>query len=287
MPCRYSSPSFLAMMVFALMPGALMAEDFPQFATHDPASEITVDHSAFGALLDAYTQQSDNGVVLVDYAAVSKADAKALGAYIGALAGTDPRRLDQDEAFAYWVNLYNAVTLKVILDNYPVASIREIKPGLLSFGPWKKDRVTVSGARLSLDNIEHDILRVHWDEPRIHYAVNCASIGCPNLSPTPWTGADLEARLDGAARDFINHPRGVSVEDGRITASSLFDWYRDDFGADDGAIIDHWRAYAEPALEEALEGKNEIDRYEYDWSLNEADTGDANEGTATSGANTN
>jgi hypothetical protein len=152
-----------------------------------------------------------------------------------------------------------------------VKSIRDIKSHPLDFkGPWNDTRLNVEGTDLTLDNIENLIVRPVFDDPRIHYALNCAAIGCPNLRESAFTGAGLNAALDTQSRRFINDPRGVKVTDGDVTASRIFLWYEVDYGADAADVLGHIRQYAEPDLLNALEGKTSIDRYEYDWSLNEA-----------------
>ena len=180
----------------------------------------------------------------------------------------DPTALNYNEAFAYWANLYNAVTIDVVLDHYPVKSILRIMSGLRP-GPWKRKLVTVNGERLSLDNIEHDILRVHFKDPRVHYAVNCASYGCPNLAEKAFTGGNLEEMLDAGARDYINHPRGVSIVDGRVTASSIYKWFQEDFGGSKTGVIEHMKLYASPELKAQLDDVFTINKFEYDWSLNQ------------------
>jgi len=247
------------------------AFDFPALAGADNASEATVDNAAWNVFLGRYLLRSPDGVVLVDYGAVSPADRAALNGYVAMLEATDPTALSSDEQLAYWLNFYNALTVKVILDNYPLASIRDIKDGPFDFkGPWNNKRVTVNGAALSLDDIEHEIIRRLYAEPRIHYGVNCASIGCPNLQPTAFAGATLDEALTQAARAFVNHPRGVSVDDGRVTVSSIFVWFREDFGDADAAVLNHIRQYADPDLVAALEGRARIDGHDYDWTLNDA-----------------
>jgi hypothetical protein len=127
----------------------------------------------------------------------------------------------------------------------------------------------VEGRRLTLDQIEHAILRREFDEPRIHYAINCASIGCPNLKASAWRADTLNADLDAAARAYINHSRGVSVAaNGRVSASSIYQWFSADFGGSDARVLAHIRHYAAPALRARLEGADDISRYAYDWSLN-------------------
>lgn len=245
--------------------------DFPVFASADETSALAVDNAAWNAFLERYVSRAADGVMLADYGAVTDADKAALKNYVALLEATDPRRLASDEQLAYWLNFYNALTVDVILDNYPLRSIRSIKDGPFDLkGPWNNKRVTVLGEALSLDDIEHLIIRPIYAEPRIHYGVNCASIGCPNLQKTAFTGATLDADLTRAAREFVNHPRGVRVEDGRVTVSSIYAWFREDFGDDDKAVLDHIRLYADADLAAALEGRTRINRNEYDWALNDA-----------------
>jgi hypothetical protein len=173
---------------------------------------------------------------------------------------------------AFWVNLYNALTVRTVLQHYPVAGIREIdiSPGLFADGPWGAELVEVEGVPLSLDDIEHRILRPIWRDPRIHYAVNCAALGCPNLQREPFAAARLDAQLDAAARAFVGHPRGVAIEDDELIVSSIYRWFSEDFGADDAAVIAHLRTYAPPDLARDLAGFTRIEDYAYDWNLNDA-----------------
>ena len=246
--------------------------EFPVFAQTDNASDIAVNNAAWNRFLDAYLSQNAEGVVLVDYAAVSDEDKAALKRYVAMLEGTDPTALSSDAQLAYWINFYNALTVDVILDHYPVASIRDIKSGPFDFkGPWNDKRVTVNGEALSLDDIEHNIIRPIYNEPRIHYGVNCASIGCPNLRAIAYEAATIDAALTEAAREYVNNPRGVQVDGDRVTASKIYAWFSEDFGENEADTLDHIRQYANPALLEALEGRTKINRYEYDWALNDAE----------------
>lgn len=153
--------------------------------------------TAYDSLLKRYVSPNPDGVNRVDYARWHKSadDRRALDTYVAQLSARNPSAMPRTEALAYWGNLYNAVTLKVILDRYPVSSIRDIKSSgnWLDFksyaGPWREQRVTVEGKKLSLDNIEHDIMRPTFKDPRVHYVVNCASFGCPNLMNRAWRAA--------------------------------------------------------------------------------------------------
>jgi len=228
-----------------------------------------VSHAAWAGFLGRYVRPGAGGVNMVDYAGVAPADKQALKGYIASLEAARPTAMTRDAAMAYWINLYNAKTVDVILDNYPVDSIRKIGGGFFSSGPWDDKVVTVEGRTLSLNDIEHGILRPIWNDPRIHYAVNCASIGCPNLMTRPFTSGALAGMLDQSARAYVNHPRGARVEGGRLTVSKIYDWYKVDFGNSDAGVIAHLRQYADGPLAAALGGVSSISGTEYDWDLNQ------------------
>jgi hypothetical protein len=242
------------------------------FSVNNPDATMTVDHSAWSKILKAYIVASPDGINRFAYGRVTPADKQALKAYLAMLQGMKVTALRPDEQRAFWINLYNALTIDVVLDHYPVKTIRDISlgGGIFAFGPWKKELVTVEGRKLSLDNIEHDILRKVWKDPRVHYAVNCASMSCPNLMGTAFTGAKLDEMLTQGARGYVNHKRGVNLSGGRLRLSSIYDWYRKDFGSSDAEVIAHVSTYAEPALKQQLADIKTINGYDYDWSLNEA-----------------
>jgi hypothetical protein len=260
--------------------GAVAAITVSQRAGHlmPQATAMQQTDAVYGELLGKYLSERADGVVLVDYAkwSASKGDVDSLKGYVLGLAALKPSQMRREEAFAYWANLYNAITLQVILENYPVKSIKDIKSTGTSlfdvkafFGPWRTKRVTVEGKELSLDDIEHSIMRPTFKDPRVHYAVNCASIGCPNLKRTPWSAETLEADLEAGAKAFVNHPRGVTANaDGSLTVSSIYTWFKEDFGGSDDGVIAHLRRYAGPELAETLKGSPRISGNEYDWSLN-------------------
>jgi hypothetical protein len=248
------------------------AEPLKRWERHDAASKQTVDHRAWGALLARYRVAGADGIARIRYATVTPADRAALEQYVARLEAADVDALARSEQFAYWVNLYNAATLRLVLERYPVKSVRDISLGgdLFETGPWGARLVTVKGERLSLDDIEHRILRPLWRDPRIHYVVNCASLGCPDMPPVPLTGANVESVLDASARAYINHPRGAAVRAGRLEVSSIYRWYREDFGGSEAGVIAHLKRYAGPALAAQLQAVSAIDRYRYDWALNDA-----------------
>ena len=248
------------------------AELWPRWTDHDPESTARIDHSKWRRFLLSYLVVGEDGVNRIRYGAVTKADRRHLDNYVERLGELTIAEHNRGEQLAYWINLYNAVTMAVVLDHYPVASIMDISisPGLFTRGPWGKKMIHSDGESLSLDDIEHRILRPVWRDPRVHYALNCAAIGCPNLRRQPFTGANVEPLLTIAAKDYINHPRGVDLRDGKLYLSSLYDWYAEDFGGGDIAIIEHLRGFARPRLAAALTGIDEISGDAYDWSLNDA-----------------
>ena len=246
------------------------ADLWPRWSAHDADSSQTIDHSAWSAWLDRFVVTSADGINRVAYRRVAADDHQALQSYIRSLAALDISTYSRAEQFAYWVNLYNALTVDVILEHYPVQSIREIKSGFFSFGPWGLELVTIEGQALTLDDIEHRILRPIWQDARIHYAVNCAALGCPNLQSQAFTAANAEALLETAARDFVNHPRGAQIEDGRLVVSSIYDWFEEDFGGNDRGVIAHLKTYADAELRAALSKVDRIGDDRYDWQLNDA-----------------
>lgn len=259
---------------------ALLA--LPAAALLLPAIARAEPDAVLDALLSRHVVPHPDGVARVRYAAwkASDADMRALEGWIAEAAARRPSALPREEAFAYWANLYNALTLKVVLERYPVRSIRDIRSTGVPldpkgyFGPWRTRLVTVEGRRMSLDDIEHETMRPTFRDPRVHYAVNCASIGCPNLLPRAWRAATLERELDAAAASFVNHPRGVTVlPDGRLKVSSIYAWFREDFGGSEAGVVAHLRRHAAPPLAARLGDRTAIAEDAYDWALNDAAAG--------------
>lgn len=253
------------------VPAAPEAELWQFWDTYESESRETIDHSAWDRFLATYVKPDSEGVNRVSYREVSGPDKDRLNAYVDELAGAGIRAYNRAEQLAYWINLYNALTVQVVLNHYPVDSIKDIdiSPGFFSTGPWGKKLVTVEGKELSLDDIEHRILRPIWQDPRIHYTVNCASIGCPNLARQAYTAANVGTMLARQASDYINHPRGAMTTDGGLTVSSIYDWFVADFGGSERGVLDHLLEYADAGLADAIRSGAEIERYRYDWALND------------------
>lgn len=223
------------------------------------------DHGAWDEILRTHLTVPADGIARFDYRGAPKS---RIDAYVASLAGVDPTTLPQAAAFAYWVNLYNALTVRTVMAAYPVRSIRDIGGGLFGGGPWRKELVQVAGQPLSLDDIEHGILRPVWRDPRIHYAVNCASLGCPNLAPRAFTAGRLGQMLDAGAAAYVAHPRGVEVGARGLLVSSIYRWFAEDFGGTDAGLIAHLATHAAPEKAAAIRASGRVAGDRYDWSLN-------------------
>jgi hypothetical protein len=237
---------------------------------YDANASRRPDHAAWSRFLGTYLILGSDGVNRVAYGRVDAAGRALLDSYIATLEASAVSRFSRPEQLAYWINLYNAVTMRVVLQHYPVGSIRDIDGGLFGTGPWSAKLVIVEKEPLSLDDIEHGILRPIWRDPRIHYALNCASISCPKLQPVAFTAENAGRLLDEAARAYVNDRRGVQITGGRLIVSSIYVWYHEDFGAGETAILDHLRRYASPSLAAELSRFRAPDGDAYDWRLIDA-----------------
>ncbi len=267
--------SLLFLTLFACFPPGLSAapksELWRYWQDHNAASGRRIDHTRWGLFLNRYLDTlHPSGIYRLKYAAVTERDKAVLGKYLSDLATVRVTQLNRSEQLAFWVNLYNALTVQVVLDHFPVSSIRaiDISPGLFRRGPWDAKLIRIEGLHLSLNDIEHRILRPIWQDPRLHYVLNCASLGCPNLPEAPVSAGNSEELLEQSAQRFINHARGVHFTAGRLTLSSIYDWYKEDFGNSRGELIKHLQGYAHPDLANKLKKYRGSVNYRYDWQLN-------------------
>lgn len=245
------------------------AELWEEWQAHDPNSPAQVETDAWGELLARYLHTDADGVARFAYGDVAEEDRRTLDAMLADWAAIPIAQYARAEQLPYWLNLYNALTVALILEHYPVDSIQDISFGLFGGGPWDAERITVEGRALTLNDIEHRILRPIWRDARLHYALNCASVGCPNLRASPWRSEDMEAALDEAALLYVNHPRGFHIAaDGRAVVSKIYAWFIEDFGGDEAGVLAHLRAYAEGETAERLETLDSLDESAYDWALN-------------------
>ena len=250
------------------------ADLWPRWQQHNAASTEKIDHRLWEHWLRKYVvTPHTSGINRVRYAAVAPEDRSALKVYLKNLQSLSISTYNRAEQKAYWINLYNALTIDLILSRFPVDSIRaiNISPGLFAQGPWGAKLATVEGEKLSLDDIKHRILRPVWRDNRIHYGVNSASLGCPNLQPVAYTSENTESLLERAAREFINHERGVSLKNGQLRVSSIYVWFQEDFEGSADGLMEHWREYANGALTEGLARYSGGLTHDYNWRLNGAE----------------
>lgn len=233
-------------------------------------AQSTFDHADFNAVLAAHVRDG-----LVDYEAVGQ-DPR-FEAYLAKLAAFDPKTLGRDEQLAFWINAYNAYTLKLILKHDEKESIRNINKTLFvkAYGPWKEKLAVVGGTAYGLDFIEQDIIRPTYKEPRIHFALVCAAMGCPPLRAEAYTGAKLEQQLQDQGHKFLRESPAknrVDVAAKRVFLSQVFKFrnYKQDFGGTDASIgrfVAQWYP-AGPERELLESGAFKVTYTDYDWSLN-------------------
>jgi hypothetical protein len=234
----------------------------------------TMDHSMFTAVLRDHVK---NGAV--DYAAI-KLDAR-FSHYVELLKGTNPSALAGDkERLAFWINAYNAFTIKVVCDHYPLESIKDLSTGILGSeyltrtSVWDKPYVEIGGESLSLNDIEHGIIRKRFDDARIHFALVCAAKGCPPLRREAYLASRLDEQLDDQARAFLGQTdkNRIDLGSGKLYLSAIFKWYEGDFTRSGTPLSAYVARYLpEPAasyLRNRADGIT-IEYTSYDWSLND------------------
>lgn len=228
-----------------------------------------VDHSQWQSVLDDYLVEDESGINFFDYEGLQVDGDARLDRYVNDLSEIDPRKLNKAGQMSYWINLYNALTVRLVAENYPVESITKLGESLLGRGPWDDEIVTIASRALTLNDIEHRILRPVFRDHRIHFAVNCASIGCPNLSASAYTAANLDQLLSQAATRFLNHPRGLQFEGDTLRLSKIFQWFQDDFGGDEQRMLHTLTLYLDPETASRVERYSGELEYAYDWALND------------------
>ncbi|MFD2256572.1 DUF547 domain-containing protein [Luteolibacter algae] len=219
-------------------------------------------HSDFTAVLKKRVKNEE-----VDYHEL-KASPGKLGAYLVALSEVTEKEFESwndDRQKAFLINLYNAATLKLVIDHYPVKSIKDIR------SPWKQKRVKIFGRAVSLDHVEHEMLRKNYDDPRIHFGVNCASGGCPALRGEAFQAAKLDSQLDEQARKFLADGNKNRIDSGKgiLYLSPIFDWFEGDFVGKSGSVEKFIAPFLSSAGRKSVEaGSLKIKYTDYDWSLN-------------------
>ncbi|UII29510.1 DUF547 domain-containing protein [Fulvivirga maritima] len=233
-------------------------------ASERETSKVAPSHDMWDTLVKKHVD--DQG--WVDYKGFIS-DKALLEEYLNLLSNhaPDKAKWSREEQLAYWINAYNAFTVKLIVDNYPVKSIKDLKPTLNIPGVntvWHKQFFTIGGVASSLDEIEHDILRKQFDEPRIHFAINCASYSCPPLRNEAYKASLIDEQLQAQAEWFINDEKRNLIAENHIRISSIFSWFSGDF-TKKGDLIDYLNQYSKVKISKDAE----IKYLEYDWQLNE------------------
>lgn len=227
----------------------------PEFESVEKVSEHkpeVFDHSKWNTLLKRHVSENGN----VNYKGF-KTDRSELATYINALAQNRPNEdWRRDDILAYWINAYNALTIDLIIKNFPIKSIKAIKD------PWHQRLWQFGDKWINLNGIEHDILRV-MDEPRIHFAIVCASVSCPKLQNEAFTATDLEVQLSKATATFLNDRSRNEISKDLIILSKIFKWFSKDFERN-GTVIDFLNTYSDIAISQSAK----IEYKDYNWELN-------------------
>lgn len=259
---------------------ALMHWNRPRILLEGPAAEMPrrgldqVDHAAFDALLKRYVD--GDGLVAYGKWKANAADVRALQQYRASLGAVDlAQPAARSAQLAFWINLYNALTLEGILREYPTTSIRNHTAPVGGYNIWRDLLTTVDGKPYSLDAVEHEVLRHDLGEPRIHFALVCAAKGCPPLRNEAFTAARVEEQLNDNARRFFARPTNYRADAGTrtIQLSELLDWYGKDFGPTHEDQLQALRPYfPESAALDWLAHPNVAVKFlEYNWALNDQD----------------
>ena len=226
----------------------------PEIIEEDKASAEAFNHNAWDLLLQKHVSNSG----IVDYKGF-KEDRAVLKAYLDELATNLPEdNWTREDKLAYWINVYNAYTVKLIIDNYPIKSIKDIKD------PWGKRFFKLGSKWYNLNDVEHQILR-KMNEPRIHFAIVCASISCPKLENRAFYASNLEERLTSATKAFLNDASRNNISENSLKISKIFKWFTKDFKQNNGSLATFINTYTD--IEIAKNAK--ISYNDYNWNLNE------------------
>lgn len=235
---------------------------------------FNLEHSSWDKILKNYVV-SDKGISSFQYSRLknNKNDLQAFESYLNELSlvtENDFQNLNPHDQLAFLINAYNAFTVKLVIDHYPTKSIKDL--GSLFQSPWKKKFFKLLQKKMHLDEIEHEMIRKKFNEPRIHFAVNCASKSCPPLRSEAFVGHKLENQLDDQTMVFLNDARRNKFDSAKkiLALSKIFEWYGEDFVKKSGSI----KAFVKSKLklsdqQKIIFDQSEMKYFDYDWSLNE------------------
>ena len=258
----------LPLVLFAMSLSAIAAADEWSVGRTVPAGEwvspAEIDHTLWDADLQKYVDADGR----VDYRQWKADGTESLDRYLAELSRGDlTAQTSQEAKLAFWINAYNAVTVRGILREYPTTSIRNHTAKLWGYNIWEDLLLPVGGRRFSLEQIEHEVLR-KMDEPRIHFAIVCASVGCPRLLNRAYTPADVDEQLEMNAQDFFARPQNFRMDGDTVYLSSILDWFGEDFGDSTGQVLGRIRQWVPEADRDALSGRVNVKYLDYDWDLN-------------------
>ena len=239
---------------------------FLLICVYQPAAGAAFDHSEFDQVLKTYVDDQGR----VDYNGIAKD--QTFKAYVEALETAQVNALSRNEQLAFWINAYNAITIDKVIKWKPKKSVREtFVPGVWTGTKFFTSREhIVAGKSMSPDDIEHEILRKQFKEPRIHFAIVCASSSCPPLPRFAYTGNNVQVKLEEETRKYINSERGTQIDSAKneLHISRLFDWFAGDFEYKAGSVLTYIKAYLNEEGRAFLEKNPEIKYIHYDWALN-------------------
>ncbi len=243
----------------------------PFWNEYDSSSNLFVDHTSWGYLLNKHVQLKTDGTTVIAYANFTQPDRQVLEKYIQSLASFPIEKLNRKEQYAFWLNLYNALVVRLVLEHYLILSIADIEgdDNFLKRGPFNRQLIIIKGWPLSLSFIRKKILSNLFLDPRFHYGLCDAAVGSPRLQRRPYTGDKVDRMLDEAALEYINHSRTVSVKKGKVLVlSALYEMYPEEFGHTFPEIFQHIRLYAMDHVKNKLSSAVQV-TFDFDWSLND------------------
>lgn len=244
------------LLLFCLILTACEKNDTPDPMDGSQYMSDTLSHASWDQLLQQHVDAAGD----VDYSGL-KSEKTKLSAYLDHLKSHPPQAAWSDnKAMAYWINLYNAFTIKAIVDAYPINSILDLDNGAI----WTTRTIEIGGTSYTLDQIEKDNLLAAFNEPKVHFAVNCAAASCPPLLNKAWTADNIQQYYDQMTRDFINNPAYNTLGANAVEVSKIFDWYATDFGG-----ASNVPTYLQSYTTTTINPNATVTFKNYDWSLNE------------------
>ena len=257
--CLLAALSFLSMAAHSAPKSKMI--DF--WNDYEPSSHLKINHSVWNSVLQKYVvTDHPTSVNRFRYDDVTDQDEQAIKDYVEYLQTWDPRQLNLDSKKAYWINLYNASVVSIVLRVEPENSVRSVSR------IWKRKRFKIARQKMSLADIEHGVIRPLSNDPRVNFGFFHGTVGAGNILPVAFTGDNLDALLEENVRSFITQSsRGVDIQGNTLQVSSMFDWYKSDFGGSDDGVKNFIKQYVSSEIASAIDQTTSI-AYQYDWELN-------------------